>query len=214
MNFDELVNILMKVNWIQICQAVAALWMALVATKALNTWKRQIKANQHIEFLDELTDTVHSYILLISDSVSSIKFAHLFIDSYPEILIEDRDIENKKLVFFIEKEGKSTYERIQNQLEPVTPVLTKMRSLVAKGQVLGIVDYDKCHDACKMLEWSYNQITAFASIVGSTSLNWEHPKVQQALSDIKTVNSTTIENNLTKQNSEFLKFVKKAYDHI
>ena len=201
----------------QIAQGVAGIWIAIIATIALNTWRRQIKAQKHIDFIDELTDTIHAFILSMSAPVSSLEFAKIGIDSYAGIHDEhdeSEDIKNPGAVAFIKKRGKSTREDIREHLDAVRPILSKMKSLVVKGQVLGIKNYSKCQNACSMLEWSYNQIEAFSSIIGDPHLNWNHPDVQQVLDRVLSIDPERIESNLAEQNSEFLLFAREAYDKI
>lgn len=201
-------------DWLSIAQGVAGIWMAVVATIALNTWRRQIKAQRHVDFLDELTDTVHVFILSMSAPVSSLKFAKIGIDSYSGIHYDSEDIKKPEAVAFIKEQGENTRKCIQDQLETVRPVVSKMKSLVAKGQILGIENYFKCQNACNMLEWSYNQIEAFSSIIGNASLNWKHPEVQQTLDEIMSIEPEEIEKNLVEQNSQYLLFAKQAYENI
>jgi len=149
--------------------------MAIIATIALNTWRKQIKAQKHVNFLDELTDTVHAFILSMSAPVTSLRFAKIAIDAHSYVHKDSADKRNVGAIEFIKKEGKVTRESIQEQLEAVRPILSKMKTLVAKGQILGMKNYFKCQNACNMLEWSYNQIEAFSSIIGNANLNWENP---------------------------------------
>ncbi len=60
---EKILHILGKMDWMALTQGIAGIWMAVVATIALNTWRRQIKAKKHVDFLDELTDTVHVLVL-------------------------------------------------------------------------------------------------------------------------------------------------------
>ena len=211
---QNLQAIFSETDWPSIMQGVAGIWVAILATIALNTWRKQIKAQKHVDFLDELTDTIHAFILSMSGPVSSLKFAKIEIDSYSHIHKNTDDQKNVGAVEFIKKDGRFTRESIQKQLESVRPILSKMNSLVAKGQILGIKNYIKCQNACSMLECSYNQIEAFSSIIGNTNLNWENPEVQKTLDKILSVNSEQIDKNLVEQNSEYLLFARQAYQDI
>lgn len=201
-------------DWLSIAQGVAGIWIAIIATIALSTWRRQIKAKKHIDFIDELTDTIHVFILSMSVPVSSLKFAKIGIDSYAGIHDEPEDIKNPEAIAFIKKQGKSTGKDIREHLDAARPILSKMKSLAAKGQVFGIENYSKCQNACRMLEWSYNQIEAFSSIIGDPHLNWKHPDVQQTLDNVLSIDPERIESNLAEQNSEFLLFARQAYYKI
>ena len=197
-----------------IMQGIAGIWVAIIATIALNTWRRQIKAQKHVDFLDELTDTVHAFILSMSGPVSSLKFAKIGIDSHSSVHKDTADQKNAGAIEFIKKKGRSTRESIQEQLEPVRPIMIKMKLFAAKGQILKIKNYNKCQNACNMLVSLYNQIEAFSSIIGDSNLYWENPEVQKALEKILTINSEQIEKNLADQNSEYLLFAREAYQDI
>jgi len=150
----------------------------------------------------------------MSAPVSSLKFAKIGIVAYSGTHYAPEDIKNSEVVVFIKERGKDTRKYIQDQLETVRPIVSKMKSLVAKGQILGIKNYSKCQNACNMLEWSFNQIEAFSSIVGKASLNWEHPTVQETLDKVMSIDPEEIEKNLVEQNSQYLLFAKQAYENI
>jgi len=188
--------------------------VAIIATIALNTWKSQIKAHKHIEFLDELTDTIHNFILSMSEPITRLEFTKIGIDCYKGIHGEPDDMKNPEAVAFIKKRGKSTRDDIKECLTDVRTIVSKMKSLVAKGQIFGIENYSECQEACRMLEWSYNQIEAFFSIIGEQHLNWDNPEVQRALEKVLSVNPDDIKNNLTQQNTNYLLFAKQAHTKI
>ncbi len=201
-------------DWIAIAPVVIGTWMAIIATMALGTWKRQIKAKKRIDFIDELTDTIHTFILSMSDPIEYLKYAKIGIDCHADYYGEFADIKNPEAVAFIKKQGKSTRQNIQRCLETTRPILSKMRTLEAKGQIFGIEGYSKCQNACRMLGWSYDQIEAFSFIIGDTNLNWKNPKVQKTLDSILSIDPENIRSNLAEQNSNFLLFAKQAYSEI
>jgi len=207
-------NFPLLVDWVAIIQGIVGIWVAIIATIALNTWKRQIKAHKHIEFLDELTDTIHNFILSMSEPITRLEFTKIEIDCYTGIHNEPEDMKNPEAVAFIKKDGKSARDDIRECLTAVRPILGKMKSLIAKGQIFGIDNYSQCQEACKMLEWSYNQIEAFFSIIGRQHWNWDNPRVQSTLEKVLSVNPEEIKNNLTRQNTIFLLFAKQAYAKI
>jgi len=209
-----LLNIFTKIDWLSITQSITGICMVIIATIALTTWKWQIRAQKHIDFIDELTDTVHTFILLTSGPLASLKFAKIAIDSYSTTYKDTEELKNIGAIEFIKNEGKITREDIQKQLGALRPILSKMKSLAAKGQVFGITDYFKCQKACEMLEWSYNQIEAFSAIIGETTLNWKNPKVQGVLQKILSIDPEQIEKNLKEQNLEYILFAKQAYKNI
>ena len=207
---DLVLNSLLT-NWQAIIQSVVGICVVIIAALALSTWKRQIKAHKHIEFLDELTDIIHNFILSMSGPIEYLKFTKMGIDCYKGLHNEPEDMKNPEAVAFIKKRGKSTRDNTRECLTAVIPILSKMKTLVAKGQIFGIDNYSQCQNTCAMLEWSYNQIVSFFSIIGEQHLNWSNPEVQSTLGKILSINHEDINNNLTEQNTKFLLFAKQAY---
>jgi len=99
-------------------------------------------------------------------------------------------------------------------LDKIRPIKSRMNSLAVKGQVLGFDNYKRCYDACTMLAWSYGQLEAFAVLFGSAHLNWQNQEVKQFLDKVMTVDAKTIKENLEKQNSVFLEYVKQIYQTL
>ena len=207
----SLLQFLGGMNWVAIVQGAIGIWMATIATRALHTWKRQIKAKKHIEFIDTLTDTIHDFVLSMWAPVSSLRFAKIEIDCYVDTHDKSENAKKAAAVAFITARGKSTGEDIRSHLDVARPILSKMMSLTAKGQIFGIRDYSKCKNACEKLTRSYKQIEAFSYFIGSQHLNWEHPDVQQALDAMLSIDPEQIDKNLDDQNVEFLLFAKQAY---
>lgn len=192
--------------------AAGTFWLAWVATAALNTWRKQLHAEKQLTFIDELTDTVHEFILLMAAPVNLLANAKTGIEAHKEVLLLNTDTrENSGTIAYIEKYGRSTSDRILEKLAPVKPVLGRMQSLVVKGQVFRMLEYARCQNACKMLAWSHDQIEAFCWIIGNANMNWEHLDAQQSLSNLSKINAESIKENLQAQNKEFIEFAIEAY---
>jgi hypothetical protein len=192
-------------------QLIAGIWIALVATAALTTWRKQLRAEKQLSFIDELTNTIHEFILLMAAPTSRLAFAKIGIEAHKGAAFEFEQYENAEAIAFINKNGSGTSDKIVADLALLRPVLGRMQSLAAKGQVLGLEDYPKCHNACAMLAWSYDQLQAFCAIIGNPNLNWEHPLVQESLNNLSKIDADRINANLKKQHEEFIEFAKRAY---
>lgn len=169
-------------------------------------------AHKQLAFVDELTDTVHEFILLMSAPISQITFAKIGISSYTGNTNDYAKYENPEAIAYIENEGAETSKKILDQLNSVKPVLSKMQSLSTKGQILGIANYSKCMNACNMLQWSHNLVEVFGVIIGSQHMNWEHPEVQKHLLHLIKINPEEIRANLAEQNKEIISFAKGVYE--
>ena len=210
MNMDIFMQIVEAIK--NVLPAIASIWVAITATYALRTWKYQTRAQKYIEFIDELTDTVHEYIQAMGAPIQILEFVKIGIQAYSETeSLQGKNIKNAGVITYIEKNGKADQIRLNEYLDKVRPIKSRMNSLSVKGQVLGFDNYKQCYDACTMLAWSYGQLEAFTVLIGSAHLNWQNQEVQQTLDKVMTVDAKTIKKNLEKQNSVFLEFVKQIY---
>ena len=194
---------------------MAGLWVAIIATCALRTWKYQTRAEKHIQFMDELTDTVHEYIQAMSAPIEMLKYIEIAIEAHSETAsLKHESAKNAGVISYIENCGKDDQTRLIEYLDKVRSIMSRMTSLAAKGQVMGFENYRQCYDACEMLAWSYRQIEAVAMIIGNEHLNWDNEMVQQALDKVMAVKSSSIRENLEKHNRIFLEFVKQNYKSL
>lgn len=201
-------------EWSEIIQAASGIWMAVIASFALGTWRKQIKAQKYVNFVDELTETVNEFLHSMYAPITTMQFAKLEIHSHIDYLGDYNGTRNPSIIMFIKNKGKDTHDKLQGQLLVVRPILSKMMMLVAKGQIYELPDYGRCHDACNMLKLSYEQAEAFCYIIGDTNLNFDNPEAQQLLEKIFGINTTDINNNLVEQNTEYLKFAQEVYRSI
>ena len=195
--------------------ALASIWVAVIATRALCTWKYQTRAEKHIQFMDELTDTVHEYIQAMVASIEVLKYIEIAIEAHSKTAsVKHEHAKNAGVISYIVKNGKADQTRLVEYLDKVRPTMSRMASLAAKGQVMDFENYRQCYDACTMLAWSHRQIGAVAMIIGNGHLNWDNERVQQTLDKVMTVKSRSISENLEKHNRIFLEFVKQNYKSL
>ena len=212
--FSKMLDTLCEWNWAEIVNGIVGIWVATVATLAMTTWKRQSKAQKQIGFMDEITDSVHEFIASMSAPTEMVKYIKIGIESYAGAPNLDREIENPEAVAYIQKQGKEDSKRLLEYLKPCGPSLTKIRSLSAKGQVLGLKNYTNYQNACSMLTWQHDRIQALCYLIGSASLNWRNPKVQESLSKVIQLDPEEIKKEIEAQNVRFLTFVKENYEKI
>ena len=213
--FMQTIQAIKNVNWSTILPAIASIWVAITATCALRTWKHQTRAQKHMEFMDKLTDTVHEYIQAMGVPIQILEFVKIGIQAYSETeSLQKNNIKNAGVIKYIGENGKADQIRLNEYLDKVRSIKSRMNSLAVKGQVLGFDNYKQCYDACEMLAWSHGQLEEFAVLIGSAHLNWQNQEVQQTLDKIMTVDAKTIKGNLEKQNSVFLEFVKQTYQTL
>jgi hypothetical protein len=185
-----------------------------VATIALETWKRQSKAKKQTDFMDEITNCVHEFVTEMSAPTEMLKYIKIGIESHSRAPDLPSGIENPEAVAYIQKHGKEDSKRLIEYLNLCNPSLTKIRSLSAKGQVLGLKNYAECQNACTMLTWQHERIQALCYIIGNPSLNWENPEVQGTLSKVIQLDPEEIRRELGEYNAMFLIFVRENYRSI
>ena len=211
---NKILQPLCEWNWAEIVKGIVSIWVAIVATLALKTWKRQSKAQKEIDFMDEIANAVHEFIDSMAAPTEMAKYIKIGIESYAGSPHLDPEIENAEAVVYIQRQGKEDSKRLYEYLKPCSPSLTKIRSLSVKGQVLGLKNYKDCHNACSMLTWQHDRIQALCYIIGSDSLNWRNPEVQESLSKVIQLDPEEIKKEIEEQNLRFLTFVKENYERI
>lgn len=199
-------------DWPALLQGIGAIWVATIATFALSTWRKQLHAEKQLAFIDELTDTIHEFILLMASPTTQLEFAQMGIDAHKGAAFGFEQYDNAEAIAYITKSGRETSERILERLAKVKPVLGRMRALAVKGQVLDLTDYSCCQHACEQLGWTHDHIEAFCGIMSNPHLNWDHPVVQKSLSNLPKFDPKRVRTTLQEQNAEFIKFAKQAYE--
>jgi len=211
---DQIIEFISKQNWSAMLQGIGAIWIAIVATVALNQWKKQIKLQKQVDFVDLLTDEVHEFMLAASPVVSAIKYTKIGFESFSGTNREYKDIKHNGAISFIEKNGKEESEKMVKQIDHLRKKISKIRSLSTKGQMYGIHNYAQAKSSIEIIEHVYGQMEAFAYFIGNTHLNWLHPDVQNTLSAIAEMDEELISKNIAQQNLEYLKFAQGLYKKI
>jgi hypothetical protein len=204
-------------NWAEIVEIVkggVSIWVAIVATLALKTWKRQSKAQKQTDFMDEITNSVHEFVAAMSAPIEMLKYIKIGIESHARAPELPSGVENAEAVAYIQKHGKEDSKKLLEYLNFCHPSLTRIRFLSAKGQVLGLKNYEQCQNTCTMLTWQHERIQALCYIIGNPSLYWQNPEVQKTLSKVIQLDPEEIRRELGEHSVIFLTFVKENYRSI
>jgi hypothetical protein len=201
-------------NWGEIFKVLLGIWGATVATLALQTWRRQSKAQKQTEFLDDLTESVLEFMQLLKGPIELVRFVKMDVDSFAGLPEIDKTLENPEAVAYIKERGKKDSERLREYLKPCAVPISKIHSLLFKGQVFGFKNYPECRKAYTMITWQYERIDALCYIIGSDLLNWKNPKVQEHLRNFLAIDPNVIENQIKEQTVKFLVFVEENYRAI
>lgn len=201
-------------NWTEIVKVIISVYVAAVATIALTTWKKQSKAQRQIDFMDALADSVHEFIASLVAPIEMVKIIKIGIESHKGIRNLNTEIKNPEAVAYIQKRGKDDSMRLNEYLKACGTSLAKIRSLSAKGQVLGLKNYKECYNACKMLTSQYDRMQSLCYMIGSENLYWENPVIQETLSKVLLLEPDEINKEIEEQYIIFLTYVKENYEQI
>lgn len=202
--------------WFEIIKAVAAVATAVIALMALKNWQRQDKAKREAEFLDALIEATHAFIAEMRTPLTILEMSKIGIYSHAPTWqgVDDAEKAVKGAIAYIEKCGERDAKRMFESLKAVHPSTIKLRSLAAKGQVFKFKDYANCRNDVAMLTWQFDRLEAFAAIMGSTSLNWEHPEVVQRLKDMISLDHEAMHRSIADYNVTLIKFAGDTYERI
>jgi uncharacterized protein YggT (Ycf19 family) len=211
----EIICSILSWNWIGISQSLIGFATLCIAISALNVWKKQHKASQVSNLLDQLTDSVHSYLQSLSVTIQYLNFAQIGIDSYQFDMNVGQNSDKKLWVIkFIEKEGKETSERLFASLRDSEASYNKIKSLLVKGQIYSIPNFVDCINSCNNLLWQYDRLQAFAVMVGSPNLNWDNPKAEKGLENILDLTNISIDSFLKKHQKVFFDFSRDTFQNL
>jgi hypothetical protein len=206
-------NMEKSIMWFEAIQAVAGVVTAIIAWRALESWKRQDKAKREAEFLDALVDASHAYIAELPAPITLVQMAKIGMESHIATWKEgDQTIQGA--IAYIEKHGKDDSRRLYDSLERVRPLASHLIALCKKGDVFNFRDYEKCRKAVLMLTWQKDRIEAFAVIIGSTTMNWEHPDVLKQLNIAIKLNPFEIRRDIEVNNTTLIEFSREIYGRI
>ena len=204
---------LASIDWLGLLQTIAALFVAYIAYAALNTWKHQAKAQKQTDFLDELTDSVHEYMQALAPSIEFLKSIHIGFESHKGLQPQSEQ-EHSHIIAYITARGTEDAKRMWEYLNNCNPLVARIQSLVARGQVYGFKKYGSCQDSTKMLLWQHQRLQAVALMIDSPTLNWQHPEVLKSIENMLTVQPNDIEEHFQKYSLEFISFVQENYKDI
>lgn len=207
---------LVRLNWIEIAKFSVSLLTLGIAVFALKTWQRQDKAKREAEFLDSLIEATHAYIVAMSRPVALVRTSRIGMLSHTSLFDErgESDKVAEGAIPYIRKDGERDAERLFAALNEARPPSIKLRSLSAKGQVFGFGKYARCHNAVVMLLWQFDRIEAFASIIGSPTMNWDNPHVQRTLQNVLTLTPDDIQAHLSENDVAVLEYAKEVYSRL
>lgn len=204
-------SILLAWDWPSIIGAIATVWLVYIAKCALNTWKKRSKAQKQFDFMDQITDAVHELIGLLETPIEVVRFIKIGIDSHSE---PSHTTEIESAIDYIKASGKRGAKQLLEHLQPCKQTLFKVRSLVAKGQVYGLNNYEECRQACNMISWQHDRMQSFYTMIALESWNWENLEVKKYLAQVISLDADEMKQQIDEANVRFIAFVRDNYQAI
>lgn len=205
---------LKSIDWLEVIQTTAACLTVFAAFMAINTWKHQSKAQKQTDFLDALTDTFHEYIEALSRPQEYLKLLRIGFESYRSLHAREDDSLKGGVIAYIEKNGEHDAKQMWEYLESSGKLASKVNALIARGQVYGFIEYDKCRRSIEMLLWQHQRLQIVASTIGGTNLNWANPIVQESIEKMLTVQPEDVARLIKEHDIIFIEFVNTNYKRI
>jgi hypothetical protein len=207
-------NVVQGWDWLKVVEALASVWVAWVATKALKTWKVQSKAERQGRLLDGLIEAVHEYLSLIGRPLTVAESVKIGMKSHEPIgLAGDQSIAGAGE--YIKRAGADDSKRLFEALGTCRNSYNRIRSLVVKGQTLHFTNYSRGYNSATMITHQVDKLEALAALISTSSMNWENPIARQALEKVfRAIDVDVLRKELETQHLEFLAFAKDAYAQI
>ena len=205
-----------SVPWLDLVRSAAPVATAFIAYRALRNWQRQDRAKREAEFLDQIVESTHAYIVEMNRPISLLRFAKIGMASHVEKWAEGDEHEKDVAgaIAYIDRNGESHGKRLAEALREVEPSVVKLQSLMTKGQVFGFPDYSKMQNAFTKLVWHHGRIEAFRSIIVSPAWHWENPEVRSLLEKVMTIDPDEMHADIGVQNVALIEFARDTYERI
>lgn len=216
MDLHALLAAISRTNWLEVIKALAPLVTAVIAFLALRNWKRQDKAKREVEFLDELIEAMHTYLVEMQRPIALLHSAKISMTAHTRDWEEGPEEEKavRGAIAYVQKRGEEDGKRLATAMSAVEPSVVKLRSLATKGQVFGFRGYTKCQHAVTQLTSNFDRVLAFISIVESPTWNWDHPEVRGLLTKVMAIEPDEIRDSIGKNNAAVLTFTRETYARI
>jgi hypothetical protein len=213
---EQSVDALVRINWLEVLKTAAAVATAVIGLLALRNWQRQDKAKREAEFLDDLIEATHAYVVEVQKPIEMLQMAKIgmasHIESWGEGTEEDKAVAGA--IAYIQKRGTDDGKRLAELLNEAGPSVVKLRSLAAKGQTFRFPNYAKCQNAVAMLTWQSDRMLSFMTIIRSPTFNWEHPQVRSTLTKVMDIEPEDIWKHIGENNVALLEFAQETYRRI
>jgi hypothetical protein len=199
-------------EWTKVIPALTGIWTAVIATKALQTWRKQSRAAIQTKLLDDLIEAAHEFIDLMNAPIAMAEFVMVSIIAH-----EPPDKPGDRFagaLEYIKKRGADDSKRLLAHIDKCRDSHKRLTSLNVKGQVLLIDNYNQGFNSVTMIAHQMGMLEALAMMIDYQFLNWDNPVVRDTLEKIIAIDVNAIKNALQRSHIVLLAFATGAYARI
>lgn len=207
---------LTAVDWLEVLRSLAPVATAGIAFAALRSWRRQDKAKRQAEFLDELIEATHTYVVEVQKPIEMLRMAKIGMAAHVQDWARGTD-EDKAVagaIAYIQKRGEEHGNRLAALLAESESPMVRLRTLAAKGQVFGFTNYTRCQSAVAVLTRQQERLVSFLTMIQSATWNWEHPEVRDLLVKVMAIDPDEMRTSISQNNIALLEFAQQTYQRI
>ncbi|EHH0685068.1 hypothetical protein QTG68_004489 [Vibrio vulnificus] len=191
--------------------SLATVFAAIIAYRALNAWKKGIVLQKSLDNLDRIIEATISTSRSFSQALNYIRLLQLSIDAYRQDPNEVEEFAKSGVVKYITQNGKDDSASLKDMLTKNEALLNELELQLVLFQRLDDKQLKSMVIPFNNMQVMHKKLVAFASIIGSTSLYWNNPKVEETV--LATVNQDMEElyKNLEQSREELLKAVDSKH---
>jgi hypothetical protein len=202
-------------NWAELAKLVIAVWAATVATVALSTWRRQSRAQRYADFLDQLTEAVHSFVSQVPRPISVVQLIKIGMEAHMPTVPKDEDPHVAGAIAYFKRRGAADYKVFAVELDAVRPAFFRLQFLAAKGQVLGFEGYELCQSAIANIGSQFTAAQGLATFIHSSAdLYWENPMIVELVKKLVEIDASEMQKVVDVNYSVVHAFLRNAYASI
>ncbi|EOX1298565.1 hypothetical protein ACPDLO_003613 [Vibrio cholerae] len=214
MNIYDLIVDIELTEFLSGVSSLATVFAAIIGYRALNAWKKGIVLQKSLDNLDRIIEATISTSRSFSQALNYIGLLQLSIDAYRQDLNEAEEFAKSGVVKYITQNGKDDSAPLKDMLTKNEALLNELELQLVLFQRLDDKQLKSMVVPFKNMQIMHKKLVAFASIIGSTSLYWNNPKVEETV--LATVNQDMekLYENLEQSREELLKAVDSKHETL
>lgn len=211
MNIHDFIVDIELTEFLSGVSSLATVFAAIIAYRALNAWKRGIVLQKSLDNLDRVVEATISTSRSFSQALNYIGLLQLSIDAYRQDSKEVKEFAKSGVVKYITQNGKDDSAPLKDMLTKNETLLNKLELQLVLFQRLDDKHLKSMVILFRSMQVLHRKLVAFASIIGSTSLYWSNPKVEETVLATVNQNMEELHNLLEQSREELLKAVDSKH---